>query len=151
MPKHVGKEMRSSRLSRALEMEDYAVAIALDRARRETIAHSAQHPAIMHLQPEGQSLPVSFAGAVVPHEPLVVPPEVIPIFPPQALETRLEEGERVGAPARRDMLGDDGRSDMLWLQELWDMQEWGSQQDAILRMGAPSFVPGSQRPVNFIA
>ena len=56
-----------------------------------------------------------------------------------------------GCTCQEGRTGGDGRSDMLRLWELWDVQEWGSQQDAILRMGAPSFVPGSQRPVNFIA
>ena len=57
---------------------------------------------------------------------------------------------QVHLPGGRDVLGDDGHSDMLRLRELRDAQEWGSQQDAILRMGAPSFVPGSQGPINFI-
>ena len=94
---------------------------------------------------------MSFAGAGVLRDSPVIPQEVTQVFPPQVLETRLEEGERVGAPVRRDVLGDDSHSDVVRLHDLRDVQEWGAHKEAILRMGAPSFVPGSQRPVNFMS
>ena len=149
-----GAEMRSARLLRALEMEDYAEVVALERTRRAQMTlpdqqpaislTPDQHPVIMLPQREGQALPVTFVGGVDPPASIVVSPVVTQMLPPQALE----EG-CVGAPARRDVLGTDGHSDVPQLQDLWDTQEWGSQQDAILRMGAPSFVPASQGPINF--
>ena len=126
-------------------MEDNAEVVALERTWRSQTEPPAQYPAIMLPQQEGQALPVTFDGGVDPPAPIVVPPVVIPVFPPQALEG---EG-RAGAPARRDILGTDTLSEVLRLRDLRDTQEWGSQQDAILRMGAALFVPAAQGPINF--
>ena len=103
-------------------MEDYADLVALERTRRAQTTppdqHPAisltpdQHPVIMLPQREGQALPVTFDGGVDPPAPIVVPPVVTQMLPPQALE----EG-RVAAPARRDVLGNDARGEAL---RLWD-------------------------------
>ena len=79
-------------------MEDLAEAVALERTRRAQIVPPDQYPAIMLPQQEGQALPMTFDGGVDPHAPIVVPPVVTPVFPPQALEG---EGH-AGALARRE-------------------------------------------------
>ena len=149
-----GAELRNAHLLRALEMEDYAELVAQERTRRAQMTppdqHPVisltpdQHPVIMLPQREGQALPVTFDGGVDPPAPIVVPPVVTQMLPPQALE----EG-RVGAPARWDVLGNDARGEALRLRDLRDTQAWGSQQDTIFFLGAASFVPAAQGPINF--
>ena len=151
-----GAELRTARPLKTLEMEDYVDRLELERARRVQLAPTDhqpaisltvdQHPVIMLPQRDPQALPVTFVGGVDRPASIVVSPIVSQMLPPQGLAL---EDSRVGAPARRELLGDDAHGEALRIRDLQDAQSWGSHQDALYRLGAPPFVPAAQGPINF--
>ena len=150
--------MRVARMMKALEMEDYTDRLELEKARRAQLVPTdhqpansltvGQHPVIMLPQRESQALPVTFVGGVDHPALIVVPPTVSQMLPPQGLAP---EDSRVGAPARRELLGDDARGEDLRMRDLRDAQLWGSRQDVVYSLAAPPFVPAAQGLVNFPA
>ena len=107
-----------------------------------------QHPVVMLPQRESKALPVTFFGGVNHPAPIVAPPLVSQLLPPQGLAL---EDSRVGAPARRELLEDGARGEDLRIRDLRDNQLWRSRQDVVCSLAAPPFVPAAQGLVNFPA
>ena len=104
------------------------------------------------LRPLGPALPfpapraLGFSGgAVAPLGALLTTRAVVPVCPPQVQAM----GSADGGPAVPVSAGEVtafSRSEQQRLQQLRDSQRWAEQQQAILRVQAPPFVPGADRP-----